>query len=836
MRYPPRPMTTVTPETPLTGLTTEEAAQRRAAGLGNDVAIASSRSYRQILRDNVFTFINNVLFGLGLTLVLLGRVTDALVSVGVILVNVIVSVVQEVRAKRTLDRIALLTRPKATVVRDGVEREVDPAEIVLGDLLAVGPGDQIVVDGVFASDGRIDVDESLLTGESDLVPKSAGDAVLSGSFVVNGAGRYLATKVGAESFANSLTAGAKAFRRVLTPLQRKIHLVVRVLLLIVVYFEILLVVNAVLAEIPVLQSVQASVVIFGLVPNGLFLAIAVAYAAGAVRIAGRGALVQQANAIESLSNVDVLCLDKTGTLTANRILFDRIEAVGIDEDEVRRLLGIVVASASSGNRTSEAIAAACPGEAKPVSEEVAFSSERKWSGLVIDGTAYVLGAPEMLRPALAADPTAATVADWSARGLRVLLFARQRSGSLHDSRGQPVLPAGLEPIGVLGFSDELRPEAKETLRQFAESGVRVKIISGDNPETVAALARQAGLEHDVRLVSGLELAGMSPAQLETVAVEGTIFGRITPQQKEGLVDALKRRGFYVAMIGDGVNDVLSLKKADLGIAMESGSQATRAVADIVLLGSSFAALAPAVREGQRILNGMQDVLRLFLTRVAYFALLIISTAIVGGFPFTPKTASISTLFTVGLPTLALAAWAQPGPVVKGQHIRPLLYFIIPAALTLSLAGLLVYIMFLLMGFATVQTAQPELSPDQTADLAVPYAQAAIVTFTVLCGLVLLVFLKPPVPWLAVAARYTGDRRPALLAVLLLAAYAVVLTVPGFGWLLEMPQLTLWEHALLALIVATWATILYTIWRRRLLDRFLAVDLADLAGFEPSDAR
>jgi cation-transporting ATPase E len=811
------------------GLTSEEAARRRAAGQGNDIPLTSSRSYRQILRENVFTFINTVLFGLGLTLALLGRVSDALVSVGVILVNVIVSVVQEVRAKQTLDRIALLTRPKATVVRDGVEREVDPADVVLGDLLVAGTGDQIVVDGVLASEGRVDVDESLLTGESDLVAKSAGDPLYSGSFVVNGEGRYLATKVGAASLANSLTAGAKAFRRVLTPLQRKIFLVVRVLLLIVVYFEALLVVNAILADIPFLQSVQASVVIFGLVPNGLFLAIAVAYAAGAVRIAGRGALVQQANAVESLANVDVLCLDKTGTLTANHLVFDRVEPVGIPEGEVRRLLGVFVASASSGNRTSEAIAAGCPGAAQPVTEEVAFSSERKWSGLTLDGVAYVLGAPEMLRAALANDPTSATVAAWAAGGLRVLLFARREGGSLYGPDGQPALPDGLEPIGVLGFSDVLRPEAKETLRQFAEAGVRLKIISGDHPETVAAVARQVGLGEEIRLVSGLDLAGASAAEFETAAEEGTIFGRITPQQKEALVDALKRRGFYVAMIGDGVNDVLSLKKADLGIAMEGGSQATRAVADIVLLGSSFAALPPAVREGQRILNGMQDILRLFLTRIAYFALLILSTAIVGGFPFTPKTASISTLFTVGLPSLALAAWAEPGGVVKGRHVRPLIYYVVPAALTLSLFGLLVYIVFLVLGFTDVQTARPDLSADETVNLALPYAHSAIVTFSVLCGIALLVFVKPPFRWLAVGARYTGDRRPAVLALALLGAYATLVSVPGLGWLLEVPSLSLGEYAFIALAVIVWATLLTAIWRRRLLDRFLGVDLAGLAG-------
>ncbi|MFN8532954.1 MAG: HAD-IC family P-type ATPase [Dehalococcoidia bacterium] len=816
------------------GLTSDEAARRRAAGQGNDLTIRTSRSYVQILRENVFTFINNVLFGLGLALVLLGRPSDALVSVGVILVNVVVSVVQEVRAKRTLDHIALLTRPKARVVRESEEQSVDPSEIVLGDLLAVSAGDQIVVDGEIVGDSQLDVDESLLTGESDLIAKMVGAPVYSGSFVVNGTGRYVATRVGADSFANSLTFSAKAFRRVLTPLQRKINLVVRVLLLVVIYFELMLVVNSVLAGTPILESVQASVVIFGLVPNGLFLAIAVAYAAGAVRIAGRGALVQQANAVESLSNVDVLCLDKTGTLTANKLRFERAEPVGIAVDALFDALGDFVASSKGGNRTSEAIGERCPGTRRPTVDEVPFSSDRKWSALAYpNGTVDVLGAPELLRPALTGPPLDTTVAAWAAEGLRVLLLARATGGALRTPDGTPHLPNGLAPLGLIALSDELRPETRQTLARFVEAGVRIKIISGDNPETVSALACQAGLDGNTQLVSGLDLAGLTPSQLEAVAEEGVVFGRITPQQKEALVEALKRRGHYVAMIGDGVNDVLSLKKSDLGVAMETGSQAARAVADVVLLGNSFAALPPAVREGQRILNGMQDILRLFLTRVCYFALLIISSAVVGGFPFTPKTASILTLFTVGLPTLALAAWAEPGPLVRGRHIRSLLYFVVPAALSLSVAGMLVYIAFLIIGYNDVQALQPDLPPEHVITRVLPIAQSAVVTFSVVCGLALLVLLRPPFAWLAVGARYTGDRRPAVLALALFAIYLLLVTVPDLSFILEIRAMVGWQYALIGLAAFGWLAVLVIVWQKRLLDRFLAVDLAEMAGVPPS---
>ncbi|MEI8334556.1 MAG: HAD-IC family P-type ATPase, partial [Chloroflexota bacterium] len=346
------------PPTPATGLTDAEAAARRAAGLGNPAPPPTTRTYAQIVRENVFTFINNVLFLLGLALVVVGRPMDALVSLGVISTNIVVSVVQEVRAKRTLDRIALLTAPTATVVRDGVERPVPPAELVVGDLVAVGPGDQVVVDGVTAA-GRFRADESQLTGESDQIEKQPGALVYSGSFCVSGSGRYVVETVGAESVAGRITAGARSFRRVLTPLQRQINLVIRLVLLIVVYLEAVLLVNAIISLTDAGEAVGQATILAGLIPNGLFVSIAIAYALGAVRISRFGALVQQANAIESLSNVDVLCLDKTGTLTTNDLTVAEIVPVDAAAD-VPAILGTIVASQAIRNKTSDAIAAPIP--------------------------------------------------------------------------------------------------------------------------------------------------------------------------------------------------------------------------------------------------------------------------------------------------------------------------------------------------------------------------------------------------------------------------------------------------------------------------------------------
>jgi cation-transporting ATPase E len=819
----------VTPR--IEGLSEAEVLARRARGQGNDARLHSSRSYVQIMRENVFTFVNNVLFGLGIALALLGRVSDALVSVGVVMLNTIVSLVQEVRAKRVLDHIALLTRPKATVIREGQERLIDPGEIVLGDVLVVRPGDQVVVDGEVIGAGHMEVDESLLTGESDLIPKGPGDPVYSGSFCVTGSALYEAQKVGAESFATQITAGAQAFRRVYTPLQQQINLVIRIILVIAIYAEILLTVSAVIERTPIVESVQMSVVIAGLIPNGLFLAIAVAYAVGAVRMVRHGALVQQANAVESLSNVDVLCLDKTGTLTTNQITLHTVRAVGISEEELRRMLGDYAASTPAGNRTVEAVAEACPGQARNVREQVPFSSERKWSALVLEDTAmhglYVLGAPEMLRPALRPldDVLWAQVEEWIGRGLRVLLFATQAERlPLHDAEGRPRLPSGLLPLGVLSFSDELRPEARETLESFAEADIRIKIISGDNAKTVAALAQQVGLAPDARIVSGPDLDQMEDGEFARAAEDATIFGRITPRQKEQLVHALRNRGHYVAMIGDGVNDVLSLKKANLGIAMQSGSQATRSVADIVLLNDSFAAFPSAFREGQRILNGMQDILKLFMTRVLYVALLILSIGTIGGFPFTPKQSSLLALLTVGIPTIALAAWARPGRSRRGDLVRSLLHFVLPAVVTLTLVAFGVYVAYFVPAYTAALDANPAMNPNAAIASVLPVAQAALTTVTVLCGLLLIPFAEPPTrAWIGGDA-LSSDWRPLYLMLMLVLVYGVVLAVPALREFFDLMPLAAGDYALIGAIVVGWALALRAMWRSRLLERFISADL------------
>jgi cation-transporting ATPase E len=865
------------PAQPPRGLSAQEVQSRRAQGLNNTPPPSTSRTYFQIVRENVLNFINIAIFVLGAALVLVGRPMDALLSVGIICLNILVSLVQEIRAKRILDKVALLTRPQACVVRDGQEQQVKPEDLVQGDVLKVGPGDQVVLDGRVLY-GRMSVDESQLTGESDLIRKEVGNQVFSGSFCVSGAAYYEAQKVGEESMANKMTANARAYRRMTTPLQHQIGIAVRLILFMVIYLQILLLANSLLNAVPLPTGVAQATVFVSLVPNGLFLSIAIAYALAAVRMVRFGALLQQSNAVESLSNVDVLCLDKTGTLTTNKLHFDQALAWAGTDDELKQTLGVMIASAASQNKTSEAIATVCQAPAQKTAAEVPFSSARKWSAVAFNGSGpgsadsasgsasgsgtgsgaggllrgvYALGAEEFLRPYLKplasgstsgstsgdgpdsphGNPGAAStggdairtrVAHYTDQGLRVLLVAYHPDPTLlHDDGDATKLPSGMTPLGMVTISDELRAEAKAALEGFIESGVNPKIISGDSPETVAALARQAGFT-DPKLVSGLELEGMDDASFDTAAATGDIFGRITPQQKERLVDALRRRGHYVAMIGDGVNDVLSLKKANLGIAMQSGSQATRGVADIILVNDSFAALQPAVKEGQRIVNGMQDILKLFLTRIATMMLVIVSAWTIGLFPIAVRQGTFVTLLTVGIPTVMLAIWARPGMRYHTNLVRRLAHFVLPPSFLASVLGLIVF--YVPLGLGLTPEAR-NMGAEQFLTTFAPQilaAQTALSVFLIGAGLFLVIFVEPPTAWWTGGDALSGDWRPTYLAAGLAAAAVIVLLVPDLRAFFDLAPLTPLHVALILGCLAVWFVLLRLIWRRQWLEKWLGL--------------
>lgn len=811
---------------PLYGLSEYEVIRRRAAGAGNNAKLQTSRSYRQILQENLFTVINTIFFAISLVMFRLGRFSDAILVIIVIFGGVLVNIYQESWAKHQLDRIALLNRPKATVIREGQERQIDPSEIVRGDILLVRAGDQIVVDGQVVGEGRMEVDESLLTGESDLIPKHTGDAVYSGSFCVSGTACYEAQKVGSETVAYKLMAGARMFRRSLTPLQVEINVVIRIFMLIACFLWTLVGISFLSSSYSVNEIVQRFAVIAGLVPAGLLLAITLAYGLGAVRMVGQDVLIQQANAVESLSNVDTLCLDKTGTLTTNQIHLQEIYPIGISEAELRELLGDYAANLSTSNRTSEAIAAACPGKKRYLKAEVPFSSARKWSAVAFDDAdrhgVYLLGAPEMLltTTGLLSPEMTDYIQSGVKQGLRVVLFAYSPDPTvLHADEFLPQLPTNLVPLGILRFSDQLRPEAYETLAEFAKAGIRVKIISGDNPETVAALAKQAGLSEDVAVISGMQLAQMESDQLAQAAQTCTVFGRISPEQKAMLVRQLRKTGSYVAMIGDGVNDVLSLKQANLAIAMESGSKATRSVADIVLLKDSFASLPRAFLEGQRIRNGIQDVLKLFLVRTFCVTLLIFAIALVtDSFPLQNKQSAIVALIGVGFPTMCIPIWAKPGLLPRRSMVRSMLHFVIPATLTLTLVSLLVYLFYLVV-------AVLDLPPGATlaqVNHAIP--RSALVAILVMGELLLIPFLKPPTSAWVGGEPLSGDWRYTIVAAVLLVLYLIIVAVPPMRRFFELYPLDPIHYLFIGLVAIEWCFILRSIWRTRFLDRFLGIDL------------
>ncbi|MBE3034513.1 MAG: HAD-IC family P-type ATPase, partial [Actinobacteria bacterium] len=807
------------PAPPLPGLSEEEAGRRRAAGQGNDVQIRTGRTYGRIVRDNVFNFINNLFYVLGVVLLALGKPLDAFVVVFVILANTVISLIQEVRAKRVMDRIAILMRPKASVVREGRVQDLDPAQVVLGDVLYLHPGDQVIVDGSMVGEGRMEVDESLLTGESDLVTKHPGDALLSGSFCMTGGGYYEAEKVGLESFANKLTAKATEFKRELTPLQRQINQIVRVLLLVVVVFEILVWVRNTVGGVPFVESVRMATVVLALIPNGLVLSIALTYALGAMRLLGKDMLVQQFNAVESLSNVDVLCTDKTGTLTSGVIKLEETLALGAEQGRLAQLLGAFSASTTDANRTIEALREALPAPRLEAAHEAFFSSSRKWSGLAFAGGdtrgTYVLGAPEMVAPALRAGPDWRAQADaWAARGLRVVLFAgRPEPVAFSDGDRPPELPDGMEALGLVCFSDELRPGVKKTLDEFTEAGIEVKIISGDNPRTVTALATQAGvhavrrpddeLPAEVVAVSGVDLEGLSPDELAATAERATIFGRVTPEQKQDLVEGLRSRGRYVAMIGDGVNDVIALKQANVAVGMQGGSQAARGVADLILLNDTFAPLPFAFKEGQRIINGMNDILRIFMVRIFYKASIIAIVMALGGFPFAPRQASLVSFVGAGVPAVVFAAFAIPGPTPKLGLFRLLARFFLPTTLLMALMGTGVYLAYALPAKASYLAAHPGAGQKELIEWAYPQAQTALTLFSCFAAILLLLLAVPASKWFGGGAVVRGDWRIPGVVVLLLGWMVAVLAIPLGRTLFELSELPAWQYVVIFALAVVW---------------------------------
>ncbi|MBN1319309.1 MAG: HAD-IC family P-type ATPase [Thermoleophilia bacterium] len=717
---------------PLTGLTSAEVRERVKAGQTNITPRPGGRTTWDIIRSNVFTYFNLILGVLLVAMLVFGSWKDALFG-WIIFINAGIGIVQEMRAKIALDRLSVLTAPAAKVVRDGEDREIPVADVVLDDVVRITAGDQIVADGETLESSSLEVDESLLTGESVPVVKEPGDKLLSGSFVVAGSGMFRATAVGSDAYAQRLTGEGKRYVRLTSDLVKGVNNILRVIGVGIVPVGALMIwaqfrMGATMEE-GVTNTVAALV---AMVPQGLVLLTSIAFAVSAIVLARRNVLTRELPAVEGLARVDVLCIDKTGTITEPHPAFEHYEALDagdaggpgavrggglaagdggtpapVDADPGRdalalQVLGMMAATASGRNSTLDAIGASLPAPAGwTLEDSVPFSSARKWSAArIADRGSWVLGAPEIVAAdgAAPADGRArARAADLADDGLRVLLLSRTEA----PLKGE-MLPEGLKPLGLVILSERVRSDAPQTLAYFQQQGVDIKVISGDNPATVATIAAKAGVPGAERAIDARSLP--QGEDLADLMESTTVFGRVDPDQKHAMVEALQRRGHTVAMTGDGVNDVLALKKADMGIAMGTGTAAAQAVSQLVLVDSRFSTLPGVVGEGRRVTANIERVSKLFTNKSVWAAILAIAVAAIGvSYPILPRHLTVIDALVIGIPGFFLALAPNPRRFIPGFVYR-MARFVIPTGILAALVMLLSFLLLREVG-ATVAEAQ-----------------------------------------------------------------------------------------------------------------------------------
>lgn len=660
-----------------TGLTSDQAAEKTARGENAGDAPVSSKSIGRILSDNIFTLFNLINVIIAAVVFLVGAYRNML-FMGVILCNIAIGIIQEIRSKRMIDRLSLISAPKAHLLRDGVETVLPVADIVPGDIMLLAPGRQLCADGVLSC-GSLEVDESLLTGESDTVVKNPGDTLYSGSFVVSGSGKAETTAVGPNAYANKLAAGAKKYKKRHSDMMDAINKIISTISVCILPFSLVLFTKALFVA---GQGIQYSVTstaaaVIGMIPEGLVLLTSIALAVSSIRLARRRTLCQDLYCVESLARVDVLCLDKTGTITTGCMKVS--DVIRLDDSiDPAPALAALAGALGEENQTMAAIVREFPGGSsmKCIKTEP-FSSVRKWSAAQFDGHGtYVIGAPNFVLGREEYAGISARCEEYSAKGMRVLLLAVS-GGALPDK----ALPAGLHPAALVVISDEIRESAPATLAYFREQGVDIRVISGDDPVTVANVAAKAGLEHSESCV---DVSALSDEELTAAAGKYKIFGRVTPARKLALVKALKAAGHKVAMTGDGVNDVLALREADCSVAVQSGSDAARCVSQLVLLDSDFSSMPLAVEEGRRCINNIQRSAALFLVKTIFsFLLSVMFLFSSSAYPFQPIQLTLISALFIGAPSFLLAL--EPNKErVEGSFIANVLKKALPGGLTVVL--------------------------------------------------------------------------------------------------------------------------------------------------------
>ena len=728
------------------GLSGADVADRERRGLVNRADERTSRSIIEIARANILTRFNAILATMFVLILAFGEARDSLFGI-VLVTNALLGIVQEWRAKRTLDRLAVLSAPRARVVRDGSVQAIGVSQVVLDDLLELQPGDQLVADGIVCSSDGMDIDESLLTGESEPLTKDIDAAVLSGSIVVAGSGRYQATRVGADAYARRLATEARRFTLTRSELVDGTNRILQLVQWALVPTATLLAISQFTVQHHSWRRAIAGVIagVVAMIPEGLVLLTSLAFAVAVVSLARRRVLVQELPAVEGLARVDIVLLDKTGTITEGVMRFDTLEPMD-REDLVTDALAALAAD-DTRNQTMQALCEAFPtppGWTRTAATP--FSSARKWSAATFgDHGTWVLGAPEMVwigRPD--GDPIRTRTEELADEGRRVLLLAHTDATLAGDD-----LPDGLEAAALVLFEERIRDDAADTIRYFTEQGVQCKVVSGDSPRTVGAVAARSASSGADRPVDGRELPDEADALGDVLERTGVV-GRVTPHQKRAIVTALQQRGHVVAMTGDGVNDALALKDADIGIAMGSGASATRAVAQIVLLDGQFAAMPGVVAEGRRVIANVERVSNLFVTKTVYAMLLAIAIGVARWpYPFLPRHLTIISSLTIGIPAFFLALGPNRRRYEPG-FVRRVLRFSVPAGLVAAAATF--------AGYAIARrTLGVSLDEAQTA--------ATIVLFGV--GLWILALLARPmthVRW--------------MLLVAMGAAFAAAMTIAG----------------------------------------------------------
>lgn len=663
------------------GLSSAEVAERVAAGQTNVAETKTSRSFSEIFRANVFTRFNAVLGALFVVVIFAGSIADGLFGFPLI-ANSAIGIIQEWIAKRKLDRLAFMHAPTATVIRDGVPIDIHTQDVVLGDLIMLRAGDQIPADGTVVDGTGLEVNEANLTGEMDAVPKDTDDQVMSGTIVTAGIGRFIAESVGTDAYVHRISAEAKVFTRAPSEIQNSINKLLKYITWILVFAAPLQVWSQFrLNEVENWRdsAIRAVGGLVGLVPEGLVLLTTLAFLSAALKLTREQVLVQELPAVEGLARVSVVCIDKTGTITTGNIVFEGIEILdGTDEPTVRAALGALANDPAANNTLTTIGNAVHPPTDWKSGALVPFDSSRKWKANAYEGRGtWYLGAPEMLAPNN--DFLLAQVATHADTGRRVMLVA-------HSSVTTPTtdLPSDLSPVAIVLLLEEVRDDAAETLAYFREQGVRVIVISGDNPHTVGAIARVVGLDGHEPIDA--RTMGTTVEEITESLKRGNVFGRVSPEQKRTVVQALQEQGDVVAMTGDGVNDALALKRADIGIAMNNGAPATKAVAQLILLDGRFSHLPSVLAEGRRVIGNVERVANLFLAKNAMSLVAIIGAAVAGiQFPILPRHMTLISTVTIGIPAFILALGPNPRRYVPGL-LKRVLSFAVPAG---AIAGIAV---------------------------------------------------------------------------------------------------------------------------------------------------